>query len=141
MSLPATNPTPAPPVLNYARPPRRRWWIIPAYACSAYPLLTLAMVYATAADASLSLGHWPRPFIDPAVTPLARLTLRMIGLIPTALALNAAVAAVGIIAAVVSNRRPPRWAVLTLVLPVLTCLLTLALAAWDPLDAVTWLLD
>jgi hypothetical protein len=132
-----------PPVLTYARPPRGRWRVVIVLliACSLYPLFALGMIYANAVCAWASLGHWPRPFIDPAATVIDGVTLRLVRIVLPVLVLTAAVAVVGVILVITSEEPAPRGAVLALLLPVATWGVTLLLMAWDPLDVVKWFVD
>ena len=138
----AASPTPSTaPVLTYGRPARRNRWNVVLWACALYPVFTLGMIYANGVLAWASLGHWPRPMIDPTVTVLEEFTAGLIGMFTPALLLTAAVAVVGMILVVASDEPTPRSAVFSLLLPFITWGVTILLVVWDPVDVVHWFLD
>jgi hypothetical protein len=58
---------------TYRNSPRRMTlWSWCCLISGMYPLLSIAMAYLAAVSAMFTLGHWPRPYIDPiGVNPVA----------------------------------------------------------------------
>ncbi|HEX8916236.1 MAG TPA: hypothetical protein VF796_28055 [Humisphaera sp.] len=142
--------TEAAPLLQYDHvpPPAQTrlglWARRAGVVLSAYPLVTLAALYATWVAARLTLGWWPRESVDDPKSiglwvdvPYTAFGVLALGLLPTLVASGA----LAVLAWTGRAARTRRGLVLTIVLPSAAWCGGLALFLWDPAGVLVWYLD